>query len=310
MKEYKKELLWSHIYWLGMLGTTGSYTAAAKRLGVSKGAVSLRIAELEQVSGIALVQRTTRSVRLTEAGRTLVENTRQAFTAIEQGFDGIRDLAEVPRGAVRVTAPVALGRQKIIPLISKFLQACPDVRIEIELSDHLSSLAQEGYDLAIRHTNNVPETHVAWLLLPSKTLLVATPAYLEKHGTPKTPADLASHNCLYYLRSAASPAWSFAPAKRDGERHSVAIRGNFCANNSEALRELVMADQGIALLPDFTAQEEVDTGHLTQLLVNWKPVGVFGDAIYAIRPYSAYVPRAVRAFVEYLKTEMQVRTSG
>lgn len=306
MKEHKKELMWSHIYWLGMLGDAGSYTAAAQRLGVSKGAVSQRIAELEQVSGIALVQRTTRSVRLTDAGRTLVANTQQAFSLIEQGFDSIRDLSQVPRGAVRVTAPVALGRQKIIPLIARFLRSCPEVRIEIELSDHLSSLAQEGYDLAIRHTSNVPETHVAWLLRPSKTLLVATPAYLNQHGTPKTPNDLAGHNCLYYLRSAASPAWSFAPLKRESERYSVAIRGNFCANNSEALRELIMADQGIALLPDFTAQEDVDAGRLQLLLPGWKPAGVFGDAIYAIRPYSAYVPRAVRAFVEFLKAELRV----
>src|SRR5690606_9124289 len=120
MKDQKSEPMWSHIYWLGMLGSAGSYTAAAKRLGVSKGAVSQRIAELEHVSGVALVQRTTRSVRLTEAGEALVEATRQAFTNIEQGFESIRDLAKVPRGVVRVTAPVALGRQKIIPLVSKF----------------------------------------------------------------------------------------------------------------------------------------------------------------------------------------------
>lgn len=307
MKEQKSELMWSHIYWLGMLGSAGSYTAAAKRLGVSKGAVSQRIAELEHVSGVALVQRTTRSVRLTEAGEALVEATRQAFINIEQGFDSIRDLAKVPRGVVRVTAPVALGRQKIIPLVSKFLLRFPDVRIEIELSDHLSSLAQEGFDLAIRHSSHVPETHVAWLLRPSRTLLVATPAYIEKHGRPKTPDDLASHNCLYYLRSAASPAWSFQRLKRE-ERHSVAIHGNFCANNSEALREVVMADQGIALLPDFTAQDDVDAGRLVQLLPDWKPSGVFGDALYAIRPYSAYVPLAVRAFVDHLKAELKLKT--
>lgn len=304
MKEHKKELMWSHIYWLGMLGMAGSFTAAARRLGVSKGAVSQRIAELEQVSGVALVRRTTRSVRLTEAGLALVESTQQAFTSIEQGFDSIRDLADTPRGVVRVTVPVALGRQKIIPLISRFLDSCPDVRIEIELSDHLSSLAQEGFDLAIRHTSTVPDTHVAWLLRPSTTLLVATPAYLARRGTPRTPDDLAQHNCLYYLRSAASPAWSFAPLKQENERHSVAVRGNFCANNSEALREVLMADQGIALLPDFTAQEDVDAHRLVSLLPAWKPVGVFGDAIYAIRPYSAYVPRSVRAFVEYLKSEL------
>ncbi|MCC2595606.1 LysR family transcriptional regulator [Pusillimonas sp. MFBS29] len=302
MKEQKNELMWSHIYWLGMLGTTGSYTAAARRLGVSKGAVSLRIAELEQVSGVALVQRTTRSVRLTEAGQALVESTRQAFLEIEQGFDSIRDLANRPRGVVRVTAPVALGRQIIMPMMDGFLRNHPDVRVEIELSDHISSLAREGFDLAIRHTGHVPDTHVAWLLQTSTTLLVATPEYLQQHGHPKKPQDLAAHNCLYYLRSAAAPAWSFAPIRRENERHSVAIKGNFCANNSEALRELVLAGQGIALLPDFTAQSEVDAGRLVHLLPGWKPVGVFGDAIYAIRPYSAYVPLAVRALVDYLKT--------
>ncbi|MEB2399049.1 MAG: LysR family transcriptional regulator [Alcaligenaceae bacterium] len=305
MNEYKKEMMWSHIYWLSMLGSAGSYTAAAKRLGVSKGAVSQRIAELEQASGIALVQRTTRSVRLTEAGQALVDGTRQAYASIEQGFDSIRDLAQVPRGAVRVTAPVALGRQKIIPLMGRFLQECPEVRIEIELSDHISSLAQEGFDLAIRHTSTVPETHVAWLLRPCETLLVATPGYLARHGKPRKPEDLSGHNCLYYMRSAASPAWSFEPARRKGERQSVAIKGNFCANNSEALREVVMADQGIALLPDFSAGEDVRAGRLVQLLPQWKPVGVFGDAIYAIRPYSAYVPRAVNAFVQYLKDRLR-----
>ncbi|HEY9573413.1 MAG TPA: substrate binding domain-containing protein, partial [Pusillimonas sp.] len=248
-----------------------------------------------------------RSVRLTEAGQALVDGTRQAFHTIEQGFDSILDLAEVPRGVVRVTVPVALGRQKIIPLIASFLQACPKVRIEIELSDHLSSLAQEGFDLAIRHAGSVPETHVAWLLRPSSTLLVAAPSYLAEYGTPKAPGDLSHHNCLYYLRSAASPAWSFAPARREGERQSVAVRGNFCANNSEALREVVLAGQGIALLPDFTAQEDVDAGRLVHVLPAWKPVGVFGDAIYAIRPYSAYVPRAVRAFVEHLKTGLRAK---
>lgn len=310
MKEHQKELLWSHIYWLGTLGAAGSYTAAARRLGVSKGAVSLRIAELEQLSGVALVRRTTRSVRLTEAGQALVDGTRQAFLAIEQNFHSIRDLADEPRGVVRVTAPVALGRQKIIPLIGAFLQDCPDVRIEIELSDHLSSLAQEGFDLAIRHASQVPETHVAWLLRPTTTLLVATPAYLADRGTPKAPEDLAGHNCLYYLRSAPSPAWSFARVRRPEERRSVALRGNFCANNSEALRELALAGQGIALLPDFSAQDDVDAGTLVQVLPGWKPVGAFGDAIYAIRPYSAYVPRAVRAFVEHLKAQLGAKAGG
>jgi DNA-binding transcriptional LysR family regulator len=305
MKDHLNEMLWSHIYWLGVLDATGSYTAAAARLGVSKGAVSLRIAELEQQSGVALVRRTTRSVRLTDAGRALVNSTRHAFTSIEQGFDSIRDLARTPKGVVRVTAPVALGRQKIVPAMAPFLQQYPEISIEMELSDHLSSLAQEGFDLAIRHTNTVPDTYVAWKLRSSTTLLVATPAYLARFGTPRKPQDLAGHNCLYYLRSAGSPVWSFSPVKHPDERQNVGIRGNFCANNSEMLRELVLADQGIALLPDFSSERELEQGRLVQLLPDWQPAGVFGDAIYAIRPYSAYVPKAVRALVDYLRETLK-----
>lgn len=309
-RQHKKELMWSHIYWLSMLEDAGSYTAAARRLGVSKAAVSVRINELEQASGIALVRRTTRSVRLTQAGQALVNTTRGAYALIERGFDSIRDLADTPQGVVRVTAPVALGRQEIMPLISGFLDAYAQVRVEIELSDHLSSLAQEGFDLAIRHTSHVPETHVAWLLRPSSSLLIASPRYLQRHGMPRHPDELGGHNCLYYLRSAASPVWSFERASRRSERHSVAVRGNFSANNSEALRQVALDDQGIAILPDFSAQDDVTAGRLAQLLPGWKPVGAFGDAIYAIRPYSAHVPRAVRVFVDYLKTRLHPNAQG
>ncbi|NYT36781.1 LysR family transcriptional regulator [Allopusillimonas soli] len=300
----KKEHPWSHIYWLSILRSTGSYTAAAKRLGVSKAAVSLRITELEERAGIALVTRTTRSVHLTEAGQALVANTRAAFDVIEQGFDSVKDLAQAPRGTVRVTMPVALGRQKILPLIAPFLRANPRVRIEIELSDHLSSLAQEGFDLAIRHTSTVPETHVAWLLRPSVSYLCAAPGYLARHGTPGHPDDLSRHNCLYYLRTNAAPAWSFARGRRPQARHSVAVKGNFSANNSEALRRLALDGAGIALLPDFSAQEDIESGRLIHVLPAWRPAGAFGDAIYAIRPYSAYVPRPVKALVEHLRSQL------
>src|SRR3546814_20302593 len=117
---------------------------------------------------------------------------------------------------------------------------------EMRISDWSSDVCSsdlEGFDLAIRHAGSVPETHVAWLLRPSSTLLVAAPSYLAEYGTPKAPGDLSHHNCLYYLRSAAPPAWSFATARREGERQSVAVRGDLCPNNSENTREIVPAGQ-------------------------------------------------------------------
>lgn len=296
--------LWGHVHSLSVLADAGSFTAAAARLGVTKAAMSLRIAELERAAGVALVRRTTRSVRLTEAGQQLVDTTRAAFDHIEHSFAGVRDLAEAPSGLVRVTAPVALGRQQLAPRTAAFLRACPGVRIELELSDGLSSLSREGFDLAIRHSDAAPDTHVAWKLCPSAAVLVATRAYLRGHGTPGMPEDLAAHACLTYPRRGVSATWSFEPLSGEGDRRSVAVGGAFAANNSEVLRDAALAGLGIALIPDFSAQAALAGGKLVQVLPDWRPVGTFGQSIFALRPYSPYIPRAVRAYVDFLRREL------
>jgi DNA-binding transcriptional LysR family regulator len=302
METGKINALWGHLHWLSVLAQQGSYTAAAARLGVSKAAMSQRIAELERAAKVTLVQRTTRSVRLTEAGQRLVDETRAAFEQIEQSFAQVRDLAEQPGGLLRVTAPVALARQQLLPLLADFLKNYPDVRIELDLSDRLSALATEGFDLAIRHTARPPDTHVAWALCATESVLVATRAYLRRQGEPKTPADLQSHNCLHYPRSQDTPAWTFEPRDpQGGERITVPVSGNLAANNSEALREAALTGAGIALMPDFSAQAALRQGKLVQVLPDWKPVGAFAETVYAIRPYTPHVPRAVTALVAHLR---------
>lgn len=295
------ETLWSHVHWLSVLGTLGSFTAAAQRLGVSKAAMSQRIAELERAAGVPLVLRTTRSVRLTEAGQQLADATGSAFSQISTAFAGIKDLAATPRGRLRVTAPVALARQQIVPRLPAFLRAHPEVRIELDLSDRLVPLAQEGFDLAIRHSPAPPETHVAWTLCATRSLLVASRAYLRRRGTPAEPADLAQHDCLHYLRPGETPAWQLAQIDGAGQKITVPVSGCFAANNSEALREAALAGLGIALLPDFSAQTALRAGKLVAVLPRWQPVGSFGEQLYAIRPYSPYVPRAVQALVGFLR---------
>ena len=321
------ETLWSHVHWLSVLGTLGSFTAAAQRLGVSKAAMSQRIADLERAAGVPLVLRTTRSVRLTEAGQQLADATGSAFAQISTAFAGIKDLAAMPRGRLRVTAPVALARQQIVPRLPAFLRAHPEVRIELDLSDRLVPLAQEGYDLAIRHSPAPPDTHVAWTLCATRSLLVASRAYLRRRGTPAEPADLAQHDCLHYLRPGEPPAWQLAPvaaasasasssassassstaaaaaavAVAAAQKITIPVSGCFAANNSEALREAALAGLGIALLPDFSAQAALRAGKLVAVLPAWQPVGSFGEQLYAIRPYSPYVPRAVQALVGFLR---------
>ena len=302
MDMQKIEALWAHLHWLIVLEQQGSFTAAAARLGVSKASMSQRIAELERAAGVTLVRRTTRSVRLTEAGQRLVDDTRAPFEQIAHSFSGVRDLADVPRGVLRVTAPVALARQQLVPHLAEFLRLHAEIHIELELSDRLSSLATEGFDLAIRHSAAPPETHVAWLLCGTRSLLVASRAYLRRCGTPTAPADLTDHDCLHYPRAQDAPAWTFERTDAGSpERITVPINGPLAANNSEALRDAAQAGLGIALLPDFSAQSALQSGKLVEVLPDWKPVGAFAGQLYAIRPYSAHVPRTVTLFVGYLR---------
>lgn len=296
---------WSHIHALSVIAQTGSFTLTAQRLGLSKAAVSHHVLELERAAGVPLVLRTTRSVRLTDAGRQLVDDTAGAFAQIEQTLSNVRDLVVQPRGRVRVSAPVALGRQHVAPHLAAFLAAWPEVRVELDLSDRLINLAQEGFDLAVRHTSAPPDSHVAWRLCSSRTLLVASSAYLRARGTPQHPSDLSEHACLAYLRPG-TPAWKFERNESVGgtahpERVSVNVGGPLHTNNSEVLRDAVLAGMGIAQLPDFSAAAALKSRKLKVVLPDWDPVGFFGDSIYAIRPWSPQVPKAVQALVEHLR---------
>uniref|UniRef100_UPI00333FCF60 LysR family transcriptional regulator n=1 Tax=Castellaniella defragrans TaxID=75697 RepID=UPI00333FCF60 len=294
--------LWPHIHWLIVLAQQGSFTSAARRLSVSKAAMSQRMVELERAAGVPLIQRTTRSVRLTEAGQRLVDDTREAYACIAHSFADVQDMAEVPRGLLRITAPVAFARQQLAARLPEFLRRYPQVRLELDMSDGLVSLASEGFDLALRHVESPPDTYVARALCRTRTLLVASPDYLAVHGVPAHPAQLEAHRHLHYPRPQGTATWAFerAGARTSGARVTIPVRPGFVANNSEVLRDMACAGVGIALLPDFSAQRAVRAGELVALLPQWQPVGAFGRTIFAVRPYSARPPRTVRVLLDYL----------
>lgn len=291
---------------LAIVAQTRSFTQAARRLGISKASVSMRVRELERAMGVPLVRRTTRSVTLTEAGRQLAEETQSAFARIGQSLTNVMDLAGSERGLVRLTAPVALGRQRLAPMLVSFLHRYPEIRVELDLNDRFVNLVQEGFDLAVRHTQTPPETHVAWILCNSRSLLFAHEDYLRKHGVPIHPSELATHSCLLYLRDGPAPTWSFERRTRSKrvEHVTVPVTGPLKANNSEVLREAVMGGLGIGLLPDFSAA--VDAPGLVPVLPGWTPVGFFGERLYALRPWSTRVPRAVQCLVDHLKKSFSV----
>jgi DNA-binding transcriptional LysR family regulator len=299
-KGMKTEALWTHLYWLTVLAEQGSFTRAAERLDVSKAAVSQKIKELETLTGVALVQRTTRSVRLTSAGEQLAGELREPFTRIAESVYRVRDEAGPVRGQVRISAPVAFARQQLVPIIGDFLREYPQVRLQLDVTDRLVSLGGEGFDLAIRHSQSLPETHVALPLCATRALLVASPAYLAQYGVPQTPDALLQHNCLWYPRGPDAPQWRFQ-SHQGGETLTVKIQGNFATNNSESIRDAALQGAGIAMLPDFSARAALESGALQPVLSSWQAVDAFADRLWVVRPYAAQVPRAVTTFIHWLR---------
>lgn len=293
---------WGHLYWLSVLQEQGSFTAAASHLQVSKAAVSQRLRELEAVVGAPLVLRTTRSVRLTELGRRLVDDTRAAFAHIADTFARAKDEADEPRGLVRVTAPVALARQQLVAMLPDFLAQYPAIRVQLDMSDRLVNVAGDGFDLAIRHVATPPDTLVARRLCDTRTVLVAAPSYLAAQAPIAHPTDLAQQSCLTYPRASGQPVWQFISRdKRRKERQaSVGVGGALAVNNSEALRDAAVAGLGVTLLPDFSAQAALQSGALVRVLPQWEPEGVFAPSIYALRTYTPHVPRALRLLMAHL----------
>jgi len=303
MPSGKVENLWEHLHWLVVLHEQGSFSKAAAHLGVSKASMSQHIADLEKAAGVMLVQRTTRSAALTDAGRRLVESVRGPFDQIAAGFSDVRDLAAQPRGLLRVTAPVAFARQQLVPRLPGFLQQYPEIQLELDMSDRVRPLAQEGFDLAVRHTAVPPPTHVAWTLAPTRAVLAASPAYLAAHGTPAAPPDLAHHRCLFYPRTQGASTWTFLPAEgASTDPVTVPIAGQLAVNNSEALRDAAIEGLGIALLPDFSAQSALQAGSLTEVMPDWRSTGAFGAWLYLIRPYTAHTSRVSQVFVDHVRS--------
>jgi DNA-binding transcriptional LysR family regulator len=274
----------------------GSFSGAARRLGLVKSAVSKRVDRLERRLGVKLLQRSTRALSMTEAGQALHARAQQSMALLEEARNELANLHQAPRGLLRVTASVAFGRLCVAPLLPGFLKAYPDVRVQLALLDRMVDLAEEGYDLALRLTRTPPDAVVARPLMPVRYVVCAAPAYLAGHSVAH-PRDLAGLNCLSYGYQAPAGDWSF---QRGAERETVKVRGNVIVNSSEVVRDLMLAGVGAGLVARYAVEAELRAGRLVPLLPDWTPAGSFGPTAWAMWLPQPHLPPKIRAFVEFL----------
>ncbi len=273
---------------------SGGFAAAARRLGVSKSAVSKRIALLEERLGAQLFHRSTRRVSLTEAGEHYFAHAVQALGAARDAEDAVLALQGAPKGQLRINAPMSFGRLHIAPLIPDFLETYPGIEIDMVMDDRVVDLVADGFDVAIRGGNLDDSSLIARKIAPLHSVLLAAPSYVARHGEPSVPEELLNHNCLHYAYSRDAREWVFLSA--DGEVR-IRTKGSYRVNNGEALMEAVLAGTGIARLQTFVAGPDIAAGRLVQILPDHR---MPAHSLYAIFPERRHLPAKVRAFVDFL----------
>lgn len=274
---------------------SGSFSAAARRLKISKSAVSAHLQRLKERLGIRLLNRTTRRLSVTEAGAAYYRHCARILAEAEAAEEAASALQREPRGTLRISAPDSFGWMHVAPAVPLFLKRYPDLAVDITLSSKHVNLVDEGLDLAIRIGVLEDSPLVVRKLAPSRLVLCAAPAYLKAHGTPGAPADLAKHNCLCTATLPWGDEWRLADNR--GEVR-IAVAGSFRSNSAEMLRAAALDGIGIAVLPTWAVAERVRSGALRRILEAWElPV----STIYAVYPGNRLMSMKVRAFVDHLR---------
>lgn len=270
----------------------GSFSAVARERRIAQPAISKQIAALERHLGVRLINRTTRSFSLTEEGRRFLEHAKRIVDVAEEAEAAV-SAANAMRGALRVSAPVAFGRLKIVPRLAEFLAGHPRLNVDLRLDDRFVNLVEEGIDVAVRVGDRVDAHLIARTIAHTYRVPVASREYLDAHSEPRAPEDLTQHNCLLYTGLATQDHWPYRASDR---RRSIRVRGNFASNTSEGTYAAVMAGLGIAFAPVWLFGEEIHAGKVKILLAPY-----FADPvpIQAIYPESRRAARKVRVFVEY-----------
>jgi len=271
---------------------SGGFSPAARKLGISKSAVSKRITQLESRLGVRLLYRTTRRLSLTEAGERYYEHAVKAMAHAYEAEDAVTQLQSTPQGRLRINVPMSFGRMHIAPLIPRFLAQYPQIQIDMTMEDRIVNLVDEGYDLAIRAGELPDSSLVARELAPLRSVLCASPAYLEKHPRPTQPSDLLQHNCVIFSHGPSE--WLF---ERNGATEAVVVSGNLRVSNGEVVREALLQGLGIGRVATFMVGQELANKQLVQLLDDYQMPTAHFNIIY---PQRRHLPSKVRVFIDFL----------
>ena len=273
----------------------GTLSAAARRLGIATSVVSERMTALEHRLGVRLIARTTRQLALTDAGHTYLTHCRQILEHMAAAEQAVLDHRDEPRGTLRVTAPTPLGRRRIAPLVGSFVAAHPEIHVQLVLEDRLADLLADGFDVAVRGGQIADSTLVAHLLGTSRRVVVASPAYLERCGTPEKLEDLAHHACLIHSDDA-SPraAWCFGTGAAS---RLIRLEGRLSSNNSELPIAWARAGLGVAQKSWWEVAQALRTGELVTVLNAFEPDPVPFVALHHGRSSSS---RKIGLFVAHL----------
>ncbi|QRN52215.1 LysR family transcriptional regulator [Dyella caseinilytica] len=276
----------------------GSFVRGAEKLGMSTTSVSRLIAELEEHLGTRLLQRTTRRLHLTDAGHRFIERATQLLTDLQEAEAEVGSATTTPRGRLRISVPLTFGVRHLAELFPRYRMTYPEVELEVHSTDRRVDLIEEGFDLALRLSLEIPPTYVARPLTVVRLVVCAAPDYLKRHGTPRAPQDLAEHNCLTLPSGGFEGRWPLQDA--DGVVTTVRVRGDFRADSGDLLRSAALAGQGIILLPTFIVGDDLARGDLVPLLPTWRPPHTDAMIIY---PTRRFVSAKVHTFTEFLQQQ-------
>jgi DNA-binding transcriptional LysR family regulator len=282
---------------------TGSFTAAGAALGLPKSSVSRSVSRLELELGVRLLQRTTRSVHLTDAGHAYYQRVARALSGLEEAQSAVSDMQASPSGLVRLTAAVDIGVNILAGLVARFVRKHPTIHVELVLTGRIVNLVDEGVDLAVRAGKLDDSSLVARKVGTTESRLFAAPGYLRRRGTPKTLADLAQHDCVLFRGRRGRSGWELLGPKG---LEKVDVTGLVSADDFAFVRQMLLAGAGIGLIPWTVSAQDIERKRLVRVLSEYAAPG---GALHVVYPSARYVPQRVALLRDFLVQGLLERAS-